>query len=144
MGKILKIEDNVMFIGIIDTKQIIKIAIANANYEAKAGDIVEIYQDNELTIVSLADKDLESEENFENFESHEKEMRPNNYVNKTTYLLLCLFFGGIGIHKFYSGHIILGLLYLVFCFTYIPIIISLIEFIVACTVNADENGCIRV
>ena len=35
-------------------------------------------------------------------------------VNKIAYVLLCFFFGGIGIHKFYAGHWILGLLYLIF------------------------------
>jgi TM2 domain-containing membrane protein YozV len=45
----------------------------------------------------------------------------------TTAVLLALFLGGLGAHKFYLGQIGLGVLYLVFCWTFIPAIISLIE-----------------
>lgn len=46
--------------------------------------------------------------------------------NKTTAALLALFLGGIGIHKLYlkRGN---WWLYLVFCWTFIPAIIALIE-----------------
>lgn len=42
-------------------------------------------------------------------------------VNKIAYVLLCFFFGGIGIHKFYAGHWILGLLYLIFFLDLYPL-----------------------
>ncbi len=45
----------------------------------------------------------------------------------TTAVLLALFLGGLGIHKFYMGQIGVGTLYLVFCWTYIPAIIGFIE-----------------
>ena len=44
--------------------------------------------------------------------------------------VLALFLGGIGIHKFYLGKPLLGLLYLVFCWTFIPGIIAFIEAII--------------
>lgn len=44
--------------------------------------------------------------------------------------LLGIFLGGLGIHKFYLGKIGLGILYLVFCWTYIPAIIGFIEGII--------------
>lgn len=50
--------------------------------------------------------------------------------NKTTAAVLALIFGGIGVHRFYLGHIGLGFIYLIFSFTFIPIFISLIDFIV--------------
>ena len=60
-------------------------------------------------------------------------------------LLLAIFLGGIGGHKFYLGNLILGILYLVFCWTGIPSIVALVEaFTVADTVrtinkiSADE------
>ncbi len=47
--------------------------------------------------------------------------------NPTTAVLLALFLGGLGIHKFYLGQTGLGILYLIFCWTYIPSFIALIE-----------------
>jgi TM2 domain-containing membrane protein YozV len=44
--------------------------------------------------------------------------------------LLAIFLGGIGIHKFYLGQPFLGILYIVFCWTFIPAIIAFIEGIV--------------
>lgn len=55
-------------------------------------------------------------------------------VSKTALLLITFFLGGIGGHKFYLKRYWLGVLYLVFCWTWIPQFIALIEFIVyACT-----------
>jgi len=45
-------------------------------------------------------------------------------------LLLTLFLGGIGVHRFYLGQVGLGLLYLFFCWTFIPLAISLFELFV--------------
>lgn len=42
-------------------------------------------------------------------------------------ILLALFLGGLGVHQFYLGHTGKGFLYLIFCWTYIPLFISLIE-----------------
>ncbi len=52
--------------------------------------------------------------------------------------LLAIFLGGLGIHKFYLGKIGMGILYLVFCWTYIPAVVGLIEGIVYLCSN-DEN-----
>jgi TM2 domain-containing membrane protein YozV len=50
--------------------------------------------------------------------------------NRMTAALLAIFLGGIGIHKFYLGRGFQGLLYLVFCWTFIPAFLGLIEGIV--------------
>lgn len=65
-------------------------------------------------------------------------------VNKIAYGLLAIFLGGFGIHRFYAGKPISGVLYLLFCWTFIPTIISFIEGIVALTKHADENGDIII
>lgn len=41
--------------------------------------------------------------------------------------ILALLLGGIGVHKFYLGKVGLGFVYLIFCWTFIPGIIALIE-----------------
>ena len=50
-----------------------------------------------------------------------------NSKNKSTAGLLALLLGGIGAHKFYLGQSGMGLIYLIFCWTFIPAIIGLIE-----------------
>lgn len=52
--------------------------------------------------------------------------------------MLAIFLGGLGIHKFYLGKIGMGILYLCFCWTYVPAIIGLIEGIVYLASN-DHN-----
>ncbi|MCF8303723.1 MAG: TM2 domain-containing protein [Bacteroidales bacterium] len=50
--------------------------------------------------------------------------------NKTTAALLAFFLGGLGVHRFYLGQPILGIVYLLLCWTLIPAIVGLIDFIV--------------
>lgn len=52
--------------------------------------------------------------------------------------LLGIFLGGLGIHKFYLGRIGWGIVYLIFCWTYIPAIVGFIEGIVYLASN-EEN-----
>lgn len=53
---------------------------------------------------------------------------------QTVALLLASTLGWLGAHRFYLGHRIAGLLYLLFCWTGIPALLSLVESIVyACT-----------
>lgn len=44
--------------------------------------------------------------------------------------LLAFFLGGLGVHKFYLGRPVWGILYLLFCWTFIPALVSFVEFIV--------------
>ncbi len=47
--------------------------------------------------------------------------------DSTTGALLTVFLGGLGAHRFYLGETGLGLLYMAFCWTFIPVIVSLVE-----------------
>lgn len=51
-------------------------------------------------------------------------------TNKTVYILLAVFLGGLGIHKFYAGKMS-GVFYLLFCWTYIPSIVGFFDALVA-------------
>ena len=50
--------------------------------------------------------------------------------SKVTAGLLAIFLGGIGIHKFYLGKILLGILYILFSWTWLPTIAGVIEGII--------------
>lgn len=50
-----------------------------------------------------------------------------NGKSKLAAALFALFLGGLGIHKFYLGRIGWGILYLLFCWTFIPALVGFIE-----------------
>jgi hypothetical protein len=58
--------------------------------------------------------------------------------NRVAAGLFALLLGGFGIHKFYLGKTGQGILYLFFCWTFIPAILGFIEGIVYLT-NSDEE-----
>lgn len=49
--------------------------------------------------------------------------------DKTIAIILTLLLGWLGIHKFYLGENILGVFYLIFCWTLIPALISIFDLI---------------
>lgn len=57
--------------------------------------------------------------------------------NRVTAGVLALLVGGLGVHKFYLDKIGLGIVYLLFCWTFIPSIIAFVEGIVYLT-QTDE------
>ncbi|HGG58153.1 MAG TPA: NINE protein [Nannocystis exedens] len=58
--------------------------------------------------------------------------------DKNVAAILAFFFGGVGAHKFYLGQIGSGILYLVFCWTFIPSLIAFVEFIILAVMDRDE------
>ncbi|MDR2879496.1 MAG: TM2 domain-containing protein [Fusobacteriales bacterium] len=76
----------------------------------------------------------------------ERERINRNYgkkpVHKVVYALLAIFLGSLGIHKFYAGKPVQGVLYILFCWTYIPGIIGFIEGIVVLLKNTGPSDII--
>lgn len=52
---------------------------------------------------------------------------PIEYKSRGFAILLSLLFGGIGAHKFYVDKPKAGILYLLFCWTFVPVIFGIIE-----------------
>lgn len=61
-----------------------------------------------------------------------------NDKSKITAALLAIFLGGIGIHKFYLGRVGWGIIYIIFCWTWIPMIVGFIEGIIY-LIMSDKN-----
>ncbi|MCX7359755.1 MAG: NINE protein [Alphaproteobacteria bacterium] len=57
--------------------------------------------------------------------------------SKLAAALFAFFLGGLGIHKFYLGRVVWGVVYLVFCWTLIPSLIGLVEGIIYLTMSDD-------
>ncbi|MGB3801081.1 MAG: NINE protein [Lewinella sp.] len=58
--------------------------------------------------------------------------------NKTTAGIFALVFGGLGVHRFYLGQKGLGIVYLLFVWTFIPTIIAMIDGIVLLTQDDEK------
>lgn len=62
-------------------------------------------------------------------------VRSASGLDRMTAALLAIFLGALGGHKFYLGRIGQGILYLLFCWTFIPAIIAFIEGIIFLTMS---------
>lgn len=161
MNKILEISEEVVSIGLSDGG-LMEIRRSDLNFEPRIGDIVDVFQNESKTTVILADKNSSSNTNLNSQDGNGLNIHINNdhsnttnqpqfaytpsgkVVSKVVYVVLAMLLGGLGAHKFYVGKIGVGIVYLIFCWTYIPAIIGFIEGIIALTKQADSNGNIVI
>lgn len=73
-----------------------------------------------------------------------KKHRERHKVNKKTYILLCIFLGWIGGHRYYEKRYKLGVLYTLFCWTVIPFFCCVTDLLIAAPMKADEDGNIMI
>ncbi len=153
MAKIIEINESIISIG-TDDGGITEVRSCDLNFVQHIGDEVELFVTETKTIVS---KKEEKQQAFPaggiNINMNQTQGTPvsatsvvysGKAVSKVVYCLLAFFLGWIGVHKFYAGKIGLGILYIVFCWTYIPGLVAFIEFIVALCKKSDANGKIIV
>lgn len=58
--------------------------------------------------------------------------------NRISAAILALFLGGLGAHKFYLGKPVLGIVYLLFCWTFIPAVVALVEGIAYLSMSDED------
>lgn len=165
MNKIIGIDQSVIKIGTADGK-LIEARREDLNFEPRVGDFVDIYQnDVSLTVVlssqqtetkSYAGKEgtkqdgsgininISNDTLRGNTDNQPVYVQAGKVVNKVIYILLALFVGGFGVHKFYAGKTGAGVMYILFCWTFIPAIIALFDAISAAMKKADANGNILI
>jgi TM2 domain-containing membrane protein YozV len=72
------------------------------------------------------------------FQQMERSSTVKNGRNKIVAALLAFFLGGFGVHKFYLGQTGLGIVYLIFCLTFIPAIVAFIESIMFIAMSDEK------
>lgn len=153
MAKIIQITNAVISIG-TDDGGIKEVRSSDINFVPHIGDEVEIFETETKTIISKLEKredelkgssiNVNVKNYANNLASPQHIANGTKAVNKVVYCLLAFFLGGIGVHKFYGGKIGTGILYLVFSWTFIPVFLSLIDFIVGACKTADSFGMILI
>ncbi len=137
MAKILQVSVNTITVGMEDHSLKEYDISCCSGFIPEVGMEVNVYSDANRTIITKATSDSVIPVLRE--VSGDKKR-----VNKVIYVLITFFLGAFGIHKFYAGHIFLGILYLIFSWTGIPAFIALIEFIIGLCKEADSEGMILV
>ncbi len=73
-----------------------------------------------------------------------KGAREKHLVKKKTYILLTVFTGWMGGHRFYAKRRTLGIIYLLFFWTMIPVMMSMLDLLEVVPIKSDENGYVMM
>ncbi len=156
MKTIVDIRENVIYIG-DENGGLQEVRREDCLFEPAIGDVVNIFSNDTKTIVQKIEASkVQTDTTSDKVHIHivNKNESPSyqdlasrqggRVVNKVIYCVLAFLLGGLGIHKFYAGKIGSGILYLIFCWTFIPGFIALIEFVIALCKPSDSQGNIVV
>ena len=153
MAKILQVQGDIVSIG-LDNGSITEVSIYDVTFQLQPNDEVEVFRSEDKIIVSKKETaQTATVPNGININVSNSAAAGNGaqtgfpgqkVVNKVTYCILAGLLGGIGAHKFYVGKTGAGVLFLLFCWTGIPVIIGFVDLISALMKPADVNGNIAV
>lgn len=141
-GRIIKITDDVVSIGTNDGG-IKYVNLSDFTFRPSVGDEVEIFESDDKTIVTRPNTTSNPSKNnntTNNINVTNQTVYKGKPVGKIAYVLLAFFLGGIGVHKFYAGKTLAGVMYLLFCWTCIPAFLALIDFIIGLCKPSDDKG----
>ena len=71
--------------------------------------------------------DFDSTKGFYRINAYAAGTTGNSEMSKTLIGVLAILFGAYGIHHFFLGHIKRGVLYILFCWTLVPTVLSIAE-----------------
>ncbi|WP_228473377.1 TM2 domain-containing protein, partial [Listeria seeligeri] len=142
MAKVIKIEDSSAIV-LKDNGETIDVSLTCFTFSPDTGDEVEVYKHGEELIVNKKVEKTTENPNI-NIVNNNSQKDEGKLVNKWVYVALALLLGTFGAHKFLAGKNGQGVLYVVFCWTGIPSIVSFIEGIVAIFKKADANNEILI
>ncbi|MGI6374141.1 MAG: TM2 domain-containing protein [Patescibacteria group bacterium] len=83
----------------------------------------------------------ETEEQVEviiNSEEQGTQGKKKKEKDRTVAALLAFFLGGLGVHRFYLGKTVSGVIMLIFSWTMIPAFVALIDFIIIITTDKED------
>ncbi len=156
MAKILSVTKEVVEIG-EENGTLTQVRLEDLSFSPRVGDIVDIFRSENSLRVVLADKSANNgisqsgqgiNINLTQAQTTSNQIpvyaQAGKVVNKLVYVLCAIFLGGIGIHKFVAGKVGSGVMYIIFSWTTIPVLLGIIEGIVAAFKKADINGNIVV
>ena len=101
-GRVLKCNEKVITLGMTDGS-VLEVPSTDLGFKANLNDEIEIFVNNGNIIYAKA---APPKENIIVVESDKK-------VNKLVYFLLAFFLGATGIHNFYSGNTVIGIIWLI-------------------------------
>ncbi|MDO4754647.1 MAG: TM2 domain-containing protein, partial [Bacillota bacterium] len=149
MAKIIDLGEEYVVIG-MDDGSILEVTYADVNYNPSIGDRVEIFRGDDRIVVTKSDGTIRYNGGYSSHQSsfgvgrahQSSQQNPGMYgmklVNKYVYALLAIFFGSIGLHKFYAGKYGSAVLMLLTCWSFIPTIVGFVQGIVALNKPADQ------
>ena len=115
-----------------------------------------VVSEKELNEKVIMTEEIKMENNKEVKTETKANLTTERRINKWIYILLALCLGGLGLHNFYAGNTLFGIIWLVifgigFLFSFIGIgwlligmlwIVAIVQAIIALCKSSDADGCI--
>ena len=149
MAKIIRIKGNIVSVGAEDGS-FFDVNRSELDFKPVVGQDVDVYSTNDQVIVTKSAVNVAAPVVGTAVSSSPVRVQVvNQYVsghvvNQAAFAILAILLGSFGIHRFYAGKVVSGIFYLLFCWTFIPGIIAIVEGIICLTKTADANGNVVV
>lgn len=143
-GKIIDVnfEKNIVYV-VLEDQSVKEIPFDNFDFKPIKGNSINIYKKDDGTYI-VENTNIQSVEISNNVQEKQFLYNGGYKIGKVKFLLITFFLGGLGIHKFITARTKQGIIYLLFCWTYIPGLFALVEFVIAAMKNKDEDGRISI